>query len=233
MFPAWSMKSSMTCMICSSDCATPAAAKSLRILLSTSLRSGSSVPTARAFEYSSASWLVLPNFAAAHIPSILLRRTTCFQSSGSAIRISPAACLLANFIRNFVTSPVVFGRIDCWTVLDRFTALSSLRLICRTTGRACALVIERAVITAYDTEDKAERRRVGERPEQLTFDFFGCRFRNTGSRQSLQSRHNADCVRINPDIGHPAPRQSDDVDPGRKGAHSVCPRITFQPIHRN
>ena len=89
------------------------------------------------------------------------------------------------------------------------------------------------MITAYDTEDKAERRRVGERPEQLTFDFFGCRFRNTGSRQSLQSRHNADCVRINPDIGHPGPRQSDDVDPGRKGAHSVCPRITFQPIHRN
>jgi len=53
---------------------------------------------------------------------------------------------------------------------------------------------------------------------QLTFDFFSRRFRNTGSRQSLQRRHNADCVGINPDIGHPAPRQPDNVDPGRKGA---------------
>ena len=44
---AWSMRSLMTRRIWSSDWTTPAASKSLRILLNTSLRSGSMVPTAR------------------------------------------------------------------------------------------------------------------------------------------------------------------------------------------
>src|SRR6516165_7258507 len=50
LFPAWSVSSFITLRICSSDWTTPAASKSLRILLSTSLRSGSSVPTASASE---------------------------------------------------------------------------------------------------------------------------------------------------------------------------------------
>jgi hypothetical protein len=66
---------------------------------------------------------------------------------------------------------------------------------------------------------------------KLTFDFLARRFRNTVSRQSLRCRHKSDSVGINSDIGHPAPRQPDDVDPRRKGADSVCPRIAFQPIH--
>src|SRR5918994_5061849 len=49
-FPALSMSSVMTWRMRSSDSATPAASKSLRILLKTSLRSGSTVPLARAFE---------------------------------------------------------------------------------------------------------------------------------------------------------------------------------------
>ena len=46
---ACSMKLSITRRICALVCATPAASKSLRIVLSTSLRSASSVPTASSF----------------------------------------------------------------------------------------------------------------------------------------------------------------------------------------
>src|SRR5215213_1025780 len=49
-FPALSMSSVMTRRICSSDWTTPPASKSLRILLNTSLRWGSTVSLARASE---------------------------------------------------------------------------------------------------------------------------------------------------------------------------------------
>jgi hypothetical protein len=125
-------------------------------------------------------------------------------------------------------------------VLDRLTLATAHHrssFICRTTGRACALVTERAVITAYDPEDKADRRVGGLLHEPCTPRDEEMGVQNSSTTAEHNSTRKIFAVfQTDPGGYHEGYRSPRDVisrKDGRNGGVGDCVRFTPKSGHWN